>query len=74
METIASREPSTKCVKCGTALIRPEWSESVGEHETTRFWHCANCGHEFESTDNVVEPKPTDAELVEEFLPNLLVG
>lgn len=74
MATIPSPAHTTKCIRCGTALVTPEWTESVGDHETTCIWHCAICGHEFETTDNVIEQKPTDAEIVEEFLPNLLVA
>jgi ribosomal protein L37AE/L43A len=55
-------------------LIFPEWSESVNDRQTINIWHCPACGHEFETTDNVVEQTPSDAELIEEFLPNLLVA
>ena len=74
MATTASLKCSAKCVQCGTALIFPEWSESVSDRQTINIWHCPVCGHEFETTDNVVEPTPSDAELIEEFLPNLLVA
>ncbi|HEY6859453.1 MAG TPA: hypothetical protein VI358_06675 [Pseudolabrys sp.] len=65
---------SARCVQCGTALIFPEWSESAGEQKTTRIWHCLVCGNEFETRDDVIEQSPSDAELVQEFLPNLLVA
>jgi len=55
-------------------LIFPEWSESVSDRQTINIWHCPICGHEFETTDDVVEQTPSDAELVEEFLPDLLVA
>lgn len=74
MATIASLRHSARCAHCGTALLFPEWSESVGEHESTQIWHCIVCGHEFETTDDVIEQEPSEAELVQEFLPSLLVA
>ena len=73
MATTASLRVSTRCTQCGTSLILPEWSESANG-QTTHIWHCLVCGHEFETKDNIVEKTPTSAELVEEFLPNLLVA
>jgi ribosomal protein L37AE/L43A len=55
-------------------LIFPEWSESVGERQAVHIWHCPVCGREFETTDNAIEQTLSDAELIEEFLPNLLVA
>jgi hypothetical protein len=43
------------------------------ENETTHFWRCMVCGQEFETTDRFVEPQPSNDELAEEFLPNLVV-
>jgi ribosomal protein L37AE/L43A len=65
---------STSCAQCGTALISPEWSESAGDRKTIHIWHCLVCGHEFETMDDVPDQKPSEAELVQEFLPNLLVA
>jgi hypothetical protein len=73
MATMASARVSTRCAHCGTSLIFPEWSESANG-ETTHIWYCLVCGHEFETKDNTVEKTLTSAELVEEFLPNLLVA
>jgi hypothetical protein len=42
-------------------------------NETTHFWRCMTCGYEFETTDHFVEPQPSNDELAEEFLPNLVV-
>jgi ribosomal protein L37AE/L43A len=55
-------------------LIFPELSETVAARETVNIWHCPICGNEFETTDKGVEKAPSDAELVQEFLPNLLVA
>ena len=74
MATIASLRPSARCAQCGTALIFPEWSESAGGQKATHIWHCLACGNEFETRDDVIEEIPSDAELVQEFLPNLLVA
>jgi len=67
-ETVLAR-----CPNCQTVLSLLEWSESVRENETTRIWRCTACGHEFETKDNVVEQEPSNAELAEEFLPDLVV-
>lgn len=74
MATIASLRHSARCTQCGTTLIFPEWSESAKDQKTTCIWHCLVCGHEFGTTDNIVEQEPSDAELYQEFLPNLLVA
>lgn len=74
MAAIASLRHSARCAQCGTALIFPEWSENAGGQKTTHIWHCLVCGNEFETRDDGVEQSPSDAELVQEFLPNLLVA
>jgi ABC-type ATPase with predicted acetyltransferase domain len=51
-----------------------EWSEAVAEKETVCIWRCMGCGNEFETTDKVVVQGPSIFELVEEFLPNLVVA
>jgi len=65
---------SAKCAQCGRTLIGPEWSENVGDGGCVHIWQCPVCSYEFETTDNVVEKTESAAELVEEFLPNLLVA
>ena len=71
MSATAARPP--KCPHCETIQTLPEWSESMRENETTRFWRCMTCGYEFETTDHFTEPQPSKDELAEEFLPNLVV-
>jgi hypothetical protein len=51
-----------------------EWSEAVAEKETVCIWRCMGCGNEFETTDKAVVQGPSIFELVEEFLPNLVVA
>ena len=65
---------STKCGRCGTTLVGPEWSENTTDGRCVHIWQCPVCSHEFETTDNVVEKTESDAELAEEFLSNLLVA
>jgi hypothetical protein len=65
---------STKCAQCGRTLIGPEWSENVADGRCVHIWQCPVCSCEFETTDSVVEKAESDAELAEEFLPNLLVA
>ena len=74
MAITASLRCSAECTRCGGILIFPEWSETVAARETVNIWHCPICGNEFETTDKGVEKAPSDAELVQEFLPNLLVA
>jgi len=62
-----------RCPNCQTTLSLLEWSESVRENETMRIWRCTACGHEFETKDDVVEREPSNVELAEEFLPDLVV-
>jgi Zn ribbon nucleic-acid-binding protein len=64
---------SARCPNCQTVVSLLEWSESVRKNETTRIWRCIACGHEFETKDDFVEQEPSNAELAEEFLPNLVV-
>ena len=67
------QHPKT-CTSCGMALAFPEWSESVDGDTTIHIWHCLGCGNEFETTDGSINEKPSDTELVQMFLPNLLVA
>jgi DNA-directed RNA polymerase subunit RPC12/RpoP len=73
MTTILALRHSTDCVRCGDALIAPERSEYVDTDEIRHNWQCSRCGHEFETLD----PIPLTAlspDVIEEFLPNLLVA
>ena len=72
MSAITSRVPP-KCPHCETIQTIPEWSENAGENEMVYLWHCAACGHEFETKDRAVDEQTSDDELAEEFLPNLVV-
>jgi len=75
MANIALLRQSPRCVQCGNMVfISPEWSESAKDQKTIHIWHCLVCGHEFETIDELLEHKPSDAELIEKFMPNLLVA
>ena len=72
--TMTANRHSQACPHCGIAATLPEWSEAVAEKETVCIWRCMGCGNEFETADKVVVQGPTIIELVEEFLPNLVVA
>jgi DNA-directed RNA polymerase subunit RPC12/RpoP len=74
MATIASLQCSAKCARCGTILLCPEWSESVGPQSVVNIWRCSICGKEFETTDKGVAATLSDAELVRAFYSSLLVA
>jgi len=69
----SSREGAI-CTRCEAKVTAPEWSENVSAQETVHLWRCWCCGNQFETSDHChVTSRPT-SELIEEFLPNLLVG
>jgi Zn finger protein HypA/HybF involved in hydrogenase expression len=72
--SITSIRLSAKCARCHTPLIAPEWSECVTPQTTLHIWNCPVCDNEFETVDQGVEPSLSEAELADEFLPNLLVA
>jgi len=71
--SVIPERASARCPNCHTVLSLLEWSETVRENETTCIWRCTACGREFETKDDFVEREPSNAELAEEFLPNLVV-
>ena len=72
MPAIAS-QLTPKCTHCKAVQITPEWSEIANENEIVYFWRCTSCGHEFQTRDRLVGPQPSEEELVETFLPDLVV-
>ena len=72
MSSIAPRLPP-KCTHCKTVQIVPEWSEIEGDNKIVYFWHCAVCGHEFETRDRFAGRPLSKDEFAEEFLPDLVV-
>lgn len=51
-----------------------EWSEAIDSRQTLHLWRCPLCGCEFETFENHVEKLLPDDELMNEFLPNLMVA
>jgi hypothetical protein len=80
MATVASLRGSahgTICGKCGGSLIAPEWAEYFSEEQLVlNLWSCMNCGNRFETEAFVpIDPKSKlDVDVVDEFLPSLLVA
>ena len=72
--SVGSLRISAACNKCKTHLIAPEWSECINDRQTLHFWCCPICGNEFETVDDRAERVLSEAELAQEFLPNLLVA
>jgi Zn finger protein HypA/HybF involved in hydrogenase expression len=74
MTTIASLRQSFKCESCGQWLMAPERSTYVNEEQITHLWACPKCGSEFETSIFVGQEVPLTPEVVDTFLPNLLVA
>jgi ribosomal protein L37AE/L43A len=67
---------ATRCVKCGEALIAPDWSEFVSERLVLNLWTCTKCGDRFETKAHMPadgEPKMSQKDW-EEMFPPLLVA
>ena len=66
---------TTTCVKCGEALIAPDWSEFVSERLVINLWTCTKCGDRFETTACMPdgEPKMSKKDW-EQMFPPLLVA
>jgi ribosomal protein L37AE/L43A len=64
------------CLKCGEALIAPDWSEFVSERLVLNLWTCTKCGQRFETKAYMpadAEPKMSEEDW-EEMFPPLLVA
>lgn len=67
---------ATTCVKCGEALIAPDWSEFVSERLVLNLWTCTKCGDRFETKAYMpadAEPKMSQKDW-EDMFPPLLVA
>jgi ribosomal protein L37AE/L43A len=67
---------TTTCVKCGEALIAPDWSEFVSEQLVLNLWTCTKCGDRFQTKTYMppdAEPKMNQKDW-EEMFPPLLVA
>ena len=63
-----------ECAQCGEELTVPAWSGQESADEVRHFWFCSKCGYMFESLDRIDAERTLPTELVDEFLPNLLVA
>ena len=62
------------CLQCGDTLIAPEFSDRVADSGIVRHrWCCSRCGHEFETVVQADTRSTLSPELIEQFLPSLLV-
>ena len=63
------------CIRCGEQLIAPDRCKYVDEEFVCYLWTCPKCGCQFESSACLYqEAKPLPPEIVEAFLPSLLVA
>jgi ribosomal protein L37AE/L43A len=65
---------SAKCTRCGEELAAPAWSGHVSVEEVREFWCCSKCGYMFETLTPIPASLKLEPELIEAFLPNLLVA
>jgi len=72
--TIAWLQQSSKCIRCGERLTSPDRCTYVDEEFVSYFWICPKCGCEFEASTCLYQDAPMTPEIVETFLPSLLVA
>jgi uncharacterized protein with PIN domain len=63
-----------RCDRCGQELIAPERSAYVMEDQIRHIWQCSSCGHIFGTSVDLRAAMEVPEEIVEEFLPSLLVA
>ena len=63
-----------QCSRCSEELIAPEKSEFVNDAEVRHAWCCPICGYEFFLSVQIDPKTPMPLELVEQYLPALLVA
>jgi Zn finger protein HypA/HybF involved in hydrogenase expression len=74
MTTVASLRQSVKCESCGQWLMAPERSTYVNKEQITHLWACPQCGNEFKTSIFLTQEVPLTPEVVDTFLPSLLVA
>ena len=65
---------TARCIHCGQTLVAPLVSEFVNNNELRQLFSCRNCDYEFEMLIHTDASSAMPPEIVEEFLPNLLVA
>jgi hypothetical protein len=69
---ITSQKHTAKCICCGARLSAPN-SGSCGDEEFVCY-HCPKCGCEFDASASLHGNVPIASDIVEEFLPDLVVA
>jgi len=72
--SIPSFDGRVQCVRCGEEQIAPARTEYMSEEEINNLWCCSNCGYVFKTSDHLHGEPTLTTELIEAFLPNLLVA
>ncbi len=69
---ITSPEKSAKCIRCGGRLRAPDKCTHLDD-EFVYHWTCPKCGCDFETSASLYQDTPIAPEIVEEFLPDLVL-
>jgi hypothetical protein len=63
-----------ECRRCGARILAPEFSDYAGEAGTVcHLWRCPKCHYEFDTQVVPDVNAPLSLDLVERFLPALLI-
>lgn len=68
---ITSPKHTTKCIRCGGRLSAPESCTYMDEEFC---WICPKCGCAFDASTCLYQDAPIAPEIVQKFLPDLLVA
>ena len=71
---VTSLRQSAKCIRCGGRVSAPDKCTDVDKEFACYRWVCPNCGCEFEGSTYLDQDAPLAPEIVEKFLPDLLVA
>lgn len=71
---VTSLKHTTKCICCGARLSAPASCNYVDEEFVCYHWICPKCGCEFDASACLYQDVPIGPEIVEKFLPDLVVA
>jgi hypothetical protein len=71
---VTSLKQSAKCIRCGGRVSAPDKCANVDQEFACYRWVCPKCGCEFEASTCLLQDAPLAPEIVEKFLPDLLVA
>jgi hypothetical protein len=71
---MATASYGVDCPQCGDRIIAPELSAYAGDGAVRNGWHCPKCDCEIETRVVFDAKLPLSPDLVERFLPSLLVA